>query len=114
MKWEEYRKDFEREAEFRQAQQELKLHFALGDAILHARLAKGWSQSELARRAGTKQANISRIEAGLGNPTLSLIHRLCEILGLELSFQVKEREAAETTSQHRFRIDQYAHTQLDR
>jgi len=114
MKWEDYRQDLEGEAEFRQAQQELKLHFALGDAILHARLAKGWSQSELARRAGTKQANISRIEAGLGNPTLSLIQRLCEILELEMNFEAKDREALNKTTPQQFRISQYAQPQLDR
>ena len=71
------------------ATEELKYQFAFGNAVLEARLKKGWSQTELARQAGTKQANISRIEAGLGNPTLDLIKKICDTLDLELIFQPK-------------------------
>jgi ribosome-binding protein aMBF1 (putative translation factor) len=54
--------------------------------VLYARMAKGWSQSELARRVETKQANISRIEASLANPTFDLIRRLCDVLEIEVTF----------------------------
>jgi len=36
---------------------------------------------------GTKQATISRIEAGLANPTLSLIRKILQALDLDLKIQ---------------------------
>ena len=35
---------------------------------------------------------ISDIESGKGNPTLQVMYRLCDVLGLELSIKVKGEE----------------------
>jgi len=87
MKYSDYKKTLDQDPEYQTAKAELKLKFDLGNAVLRARLKRGWSQTELARRVGTKQANISRIEAGLGNPTLELIQKVSKVLGLEIKFQ---------------------------
>ena len=92
MKYSDYRTKLKHNAEFQEATEQLKYQFAFGDAVLERRLKNGWSQTELARRTGTKQANISRIEAGMGNPTLDLIKKICDALDLELIFQLKGRE----------------------
>ena len=89
MKYSEYRENLRHNTKYQKATEELKYQFAFGNAVVEARLKKGWSQTELARRAETKQANISRIEAGLGNPTLDLIKKICDTLELELIFQPK-------------------------
>jgi len=92
MKYSDYLTKLKPDAEFQEATEQLKYQFAFGDAVLERRLKNGWSQSELARRTGTKQANISRIEAGMGNPTLDLIKKICDALDLELIFQPKSGE----------------------
>jgi ribosome-binding protein aMBF1 (putative translation factor) len=84
MKFNEYQQKLRYDPEYLQAEQELRLHFELANAVLRARLKKGWSQADLASAIGTKQANISRIEAGLANPTLSIIQKLTIVLGLGL------------------------------
>jgi transcriptional regulator with XRE-family HTH domain len=86
MRYAEYRKKLADNPEFMASLDELRLPFAFGDAVIRERLRKGWSQAELARRIGTKQANISRIEAGLANPTLYLVQKLCKVLDLEIRF----------------------------
>ena len=86
MKYQDFLREIEKDSEYNAAREALKSHFALGDAILRARMKRGWSQTELAELVGTKQANISRIEAGLGNPTLNLIQKLIQTLELELHF----------------------------
>jgi len=90
MQYVDYRKKLAENQDFRKSQEELHLSFAFGDAVIRERLRKGWSQAELARKAGTKQANISRIEAGLANPTLHLIQKLCIALNLGIQFKSGE------------------------
>ncbi len=83
MKYEDFLAEIEQDPEYIQAKNALRLNFALGDAVIHARYQRGWSQSELARLVGTKQANISRIESGLANPTLQLIKKIIDVLELD-------------------------------
>jgi transcriptional regulator with XRE-family HTH domain len=84
MKLNEYRHQLEKSEEYQKAKEDLQLHFALADAVLDARIHKGWTQAELAEAIGTKQANISRIESGLANPTLEFIQKLTKALDLDI------------------------------
>jgi transcriptional regulator with XRE-family HTH domain len=54
-----------------------------GELILKHRLRLGLSQRSLARRAGTTQAAISRIERGLTTPTWETVQALLLALGYE-------------------------------
>jgi DNA-binding XRE family transcriptional regulator len=54
-------------------------------AVFDLRKARGWTQRQLAAKSGIQQAEISRIEAGNANPTLSTIAVLADALGAELS-----------------------------
>ena len=93
MKLQDFRTRLEESEEFNDAKKELKLQFALADAVLDARIKKGWTQEELAKAIGTKQANISKIEAGLGNPTLNFISKLTKVLDFNINIscdQIKE------------------------
>lgn len=96
MKLEEYRRKLELDPEYAAAEEELGPLLDLADEVLRLRLQRGWSQSELARRAGTQQSNISRIEAGLGNPTLKFIQRLADALGAGI--EIRLRPGAKTSS----------------
>ncbi|PIQ91272.1 MAG: hypothetical protein COV71_00055 [Candidatus Omnitrophica bacterium CG11_big_fil_rev_8_21_14_0_20_41_12] len=52
----------------------------IGDEIRGNRIAKQMSQSELALKVGMKQPNISKIEEGKMNITLSTLMRICKAL----------------------------------
>jgi len=52
-----------------------------GDSIQRARLEKGLSQSELARRAAVSRQALSAIEAGAYQPSVTVAIRLARILG---------------------------------
>ncbi len=86
MKLNAYRNQLEKSKDYTKTKRGLKLHFALADAVLKARTKKGWTQKELAKAIGTKQANISRIESGLANPTLDFISKLTTVLDFEIEF----------------------------
>lgn len=49
------------------------------------RLARGFSQEDLAAEASTRQALVSEIEASGANPTLDLLARLAEALQVDLA-----------------------------
>jgi transcriptional regulator with XRE-family HTH domain len=86
MKLKEFRQQLEAAPEYQQALENLQLKFEFGNAVLKARLKKNWTQSQLAATVGTKQANISRIEAGLGNPTFSLAQKILNSLEMGCYF----------------------------
>ena len=56
----------------------------LGNLIRTARKRKGWSQQELAGRAGLRQENISIIENGYASTKLHNLLAIFAALGLEL------------------------------
>jgi transcriptional regulator with XRE-family HTH domain len=45
------------------------------------RLARNWTQDEMAKRAGMSRATYQNFEGGYGNPTLSNLMRILGILG---------------------------------
>ena len=87
MKLEDYRNQLEKSKDYAESKKKLELHFALADAVLEARMEKCWTQKELAKAIGTKQANISRIESALANPTLEFLSRLSNVLDLKIKFK---------------------------
>ena len=56
----------------------------VGSAVRAARRKAGLSQVELARRAGTSQPSIARLERGLVSPTVISLDRIARALGTEL------------------------------
>ena len=56
-------------------------------AIIDARTAQNLTQKELSKRTGINQADISKLENGTRNPTVSLLKRLAEGMGMELRIQ---------------------------
>ncbi|WP_147115492.1 helix-turn-helix domain-containing protein [Tateyamaria sp. syn59] len=65
---------------------------ALGQQLRQARKAKGWSQGDLARRAGTDPRQISRIETAAHEPKLSLL--LAVVAALEMDLSLVPRQGA--------------------
>ena len=57
---------------------------SMGAELARARREARLTQIELATRSGVQQAAISRIERGVGNPTLALVEALANCLGVRL------------------------------
>lgn len=74
MKDKAYKKSFE----------DLDFEFSVIRMIVDARLKKGMSQKELARKIGTKQSSIARFESGNYNPTLAFVQKLASALGTKI------------------------------
>jgi ribosome-binding protein aMBF1 (putative translation factor) len=64
---------------------EAEARLQLADLVYNARTGAGLSQTELARRAGTRQAVISAIENGAQAPGGVMLARIAHALGGTLS-----------------------------
>ena len=49
------------------------------------REAQGWSQEELADRAGVHRTYVSGVERGIRNPTITVLEKLAEALERSLA-----------------------------
>lgn len=58
-------------------------------AVSSARSRAGLSQSQLSEKTGIDQSDISRIERGAANPSMSTLDRIAEALDAELSVSIK-------------------------
>ena len=67
------------------AYEQTRLRHELAEAVRLRREELGWSQRQLAERAGMSQPGVARFEAGGTTPTLPLLERLAQALGLTLS-----------------------------
>lgn len=66
------------------------------DALLRqARLQRGLTQVELARRAGTSQPVISSYEHGHREPSVATLRRLVAAAGAELELTIRPRRASD-------------------
>jgi len=67
----------------------------LGQAISRFRKAADLTQIQLAKRAGLRQATISKAERGGENTEIKTIYAICAALGLELVIQNRESDSEE-------------------
>ena len=56
-------------------------------AIIEARTSQNMTQKELAKRTGINQADISKLENGTRNPSVNLLKRLAEGMGMVLKIE---------------------------
>lgn len=67
----------------------LEAQYSFARQIIAARIAAGLTQAELAKRAGTSQANICKLEHAELNPSFSLAQRVAKGLGKKLALSLE-------------------------
>src|SRR5580658_5736665 len=79
-----------RDAALEQMLAELRPEFGLTEQIRRARLRAGMTQAQLARRMGTTQSAIARLEAGLGSPKIRTLKKLAHVTESRLVLRLDE------------------------
>jgi transcriptional regulator with XRE-family HTH domain len=74
-----------------EAYEAARLAFELGAAVRDLRLAREWSQAELAAAAGMTQSAVARFEAGGTVPTLTVLGRIARAMDADLIVRVAPR-----------------------
>lgn len=73
---------------FRKAWEASEAEYQISRALISARIERKISQRELARKANTTQAVISRLESMNANPSVGLIQKIASALSLKLKIQL--------------------------
>lgn len=85
---EELHKEWMKDPEFRREYEKLEPEFQIARQIIGARIKQKISQTQLAKRAGTGQAVISRLEGMSGKPSISLLERVAKALNTRITVTV--------------------------
>lgn len=70
---------------FREAYARADEEYALVEALVRARTAANLTQAELARRIGTTQSAVARLEGGRVSPSFATLQRYAEATGTRLT-----------------------------
>ncbi len=73
------------DSDFRKGWDEMEPEYQIMKAMIAARMETGITQQQLSEKTGINQSNLSRIENGNGNPSVSTLHRIASALGKKLS-----------------------------
>ena len=87
--WDDFEKELMARPGFKEALEETRLEYEIARALIKARLEKGLTQAEIARRMNTKQSVISRVENARTMPSLAFLKRLATVLDASLQVQFK-------------------------
>lgn len=87
-KWEQYEKKLLKQKGFQKIAHELEYEYILAKSLIDLRHKRNISQDELAKKVGTKQPVISRIETGTVKPTLTTLERIAKALGARLEVKL--------------------------
>ena len=81
-----------KDPDFKAEYEAMQPEFAIISAMIDARNNKGITQKELSERTGISQADISRVENGIANPSLKTLKRLAQGMEMNLTIQFTPKE----------------------
>jgi transcriptional regulator with XRE-family HTH domain len=86
-------KKWMKEPKYRKAYEALDEEFLLASAVIDVRSRAGLTQEELARKMGTTQPVVARLESGRSRPSMRTLERLADATGSRLLISFVPRAA---------------------
>ena len=80
----ELHKKWMKEPRYRKAYEALEGEFTLASAVIDVRSRAGLTQKQLARKMGTTQPAVARLESGRARPSMRTLERLADATGSRL------------------------------
>ena len=81
--------------EFKKEYDDIQPELDVIKAIVDARISKNLTQKELAQRTGINQADISKLEYGIRNPSINLLKKLAEGMDMALKIEFVPKQKAQ-------------------
>ena len=85
--WDDFEKELLKKPGMAKAMKDAEPEYQLARSLIAARIKKRVSQVQLAKKAKTDQATISRLESGLARPSLNLLQKIAQALGMPLTLR---------------------------
>lgn len=85
--YQDFKKQMLQNPEVKAEYDALEPEYDIIQAMIDARKSQNLTQKELSERTGITQADISRIERGLRNPSLEMVKRLAHGMGMQLRLE---------------------------
>lgn len=89
MKWRDFKNELMKDSAFKEAYDDLEPEYQIVRFIIELRNQKRMTQAELARKAGTRQSAIARLESGTYNPSLRFLKKVAKALGAQVKISLK-------------------------
>jgi transcriptional regulator with XRE-family HTH domain len=92
----ELHKKWMKEPKYRKAYDALQEEFVLASAVIDVRNRAGLTQKQLARKMGTTQPVVARLESGRSRPSMRTLERFADATGsrLLISFALRANRPA--------------------
>lgn len=87
--WKTFKKELLRDKKVASEYKKLEPRYTLISQLIEKRINKGITQAQLAQKIGTKQSAIARLESGNINPSVSLLEKISQALGVRLIIQLR-------------------------
>ncbi|MBP9670552.1 helix-turn-helix transcriptional regulator [Candidatus Woesebacteria bacterium] len=83
--------EFMKDPEFKREYEKVRQENEPIRAIIRARMEKGVTQASIAKKMGTTQSSIARVESGKSHPTIPFMQRLADALDMRLEVKFLPR-----------------------
>lgn len=87
--WKNLKKEFLKDKKVAVEYKKLTPRYALISALIKVRIKKGLTQEELARKIGTQQSTIARVESGNANISFDFLEKMTQAMNSKLKIQIK-------------------------
>lgn len=86
--YKQFKTELLKDKKIKKAYEKLGPEFDLIAMLIKKRMERGFTQEELARKIGTKQSAISRLESGTYNPSLVFLRKVAKALNSRFKVEI--------------------------
>ena len=87
-KWKDLEKELLSDVATKKEFDKLAPRYAVISQLIAARIKNKMTQQDVARKVGTKQSAIARLESGGVNPSLEFLQKIAQVMGYKLTVRL--------------------------
>lgn len=89
-KWKDLEKELLSDPATKREFDKLVPRYAVISQLIEARIKNKMTQMDVAKKIGTKQSAIARLESGNVNPSLEFLQRIAQVMGYKLTVHLSK------------------------
>lgn len=89
-KWEDLEKELLKDPATKREYDRLAPRYLVISKLIEARINNKMTQADIAKKIGTKQSAIARLEGGNVNPSLEFLQKIADVMGYKLTVRLSK------------------------